>query len=340
MNKNPRVSVLMPVYNGERYLREAVESILDQTFTDFEFVIVDDGSTDNTWQILQSYAANEPRIVLVRNETNVGVARSLNKGLELARGEYVARMDADDVSLPGRLTAQVAFLDEHPEVGVLGCAVQVIDGCGNPSRIRRFPAEHGVIKWCLCFDDPIAHPTVMMRREVVGRVGGYSTDLLTAEDYDLWRRLNQVTRLSNLPEMLLYLRRHEACVTRAHRAKQLENSIKISHLRMSEALKEDVPVQVVQRLWSKEFEGLDHVRQAANLVYRLCQASIADSTLSPAEKRMIRRDAARRLFGLACQQTHDGRAWEVLGLACRLAPLIIGRAVAGRLRRIVHERLL
>ena len=338
MMSTPPVSVLMPVSNGELYLREAVESILNQTFSDFEFLIIDDGSTDSTWEILGSY--DDPRIHLVQNEDNIGLIRSLNRGLGLARGKYIARMDADDVSLPERLVLQVNFLDAHPEIGVLGCGVWVIDGCGNPSHIRRFPAEHGVIKWHLCFDVPIAHPTVMMRREVVARAGGYRTDMVHAEDYDLWRRLSQVARLSNLPEVLLYLRRHEGCVTRAHRAKQWENSIKISQLMMSKALEEDVPGQVVQRLWSREFEKVNDVRRAANLVYRLCQASVADGALSPAEKRMIRRDAARRLFGLAHQQTHDGRAWEVLGLACRLDPLIIGRAAAGRLRRIVHERLL
>jgi len=338
MMSTPLVSVLMPVYNGEPYLREAVESILNQTFTDFEFIIIDDGSTDSTWEILIEH--NDPRIRLVRNKANIGLIRSLNKGLGLARGEYIARMDADDVSFPERLAQQVSSLDGHPEVGVLGCGVQVIDGCGNPSHIRRFPAEHGVIKWCLCFDDPIAHPTVMMRREVVVRAGGYNADMVHAEDYDLWRRLSWTTCLSNLPEVLLHLRRHEACITRAHRAKQLENSIRISQLIMSEVLGEDVPVQVVQRLWSREFEKVNDVRRAANLVYRLCQASVADGALSPAEKRMIRRDAARRLFGLARQQTRDGRAWEVLGPACRLDPWVIGRAAAGRLRRIVHERLL
>ncbi len=129
--KVPRVSVLMSVYNGERFLRDSVESILGQTFTDFEFLILDDGSTDSTCEILEEYANKDARIVLVRNDRNLGLTRSLNKGLRLVRGEYLARQDADDISLPKRLEMQVKFLDAHPEVGVVGSALEIIDENGN-----------------------------------------------------------------------------------------------------------------------------------------------------------------------------------------------------------------
>jgi len=149
---------------------------------------MDDGSTDNTWQILQSYATSEPRIVLVRNETNVGVAGSLNRGLGLARGPYIARMDADDISLPERLATQVVFLDEHPEIGVVGCAVQIIDARGSLMKVVRHPTMHGPLLWALCFYTPIAHPTAVFRRAVVERVGGYDDALLANQDRDLWQR--------------------------------------------------------------------------------------------------------------------------------------------------------
>lgn len=333
-----RVSVLMPVYNGATYLREALDSILRQTFRDFEFIIINDGSTDRSAEIVRSY--DDPRLRYFENEQNIGLIRSLNRGLALARSPYIARMDADDISLPERLAKQVEFLDAHPEVGVLGCAVQVTDGCGNPSHVWRFPAEHGFLRWCLCFYNPIPHPTVMMRREVVDQVGEYSSDMIHAEDYDLWRRLSWVTRLSNLQDVLLYLRKHEAGVTNRHLAQQRKNSIRISQLMMSEVLGEDVPMNLVQCLWSQEFETLNDVRQVAKLIYRLCQASVADSALSTAEKRMIRRDAANRLFRLARPRIRDMHMWEVLGLVCRLDPLLAGRAVIGPIRRIVRERLL
>lgn len=334
----PLVSVLMPVYNGELYLQEAMESILDQTFREFEFIIINDGSTDYTGEIVQSYA--DPRIRCFENEQNMGVARSRNRALSLAQSPYIAVMDADDVSLPERLAKQVDFLDAHPEVGVLGSLVQVIDGDGNKSHTLRPPAEHGVLRWSLCFGGPIAHPTVMMRREVVERVGGYNSDLVTAEDYDLWRRLSGVTRLFNLQDVLLYLRDHGASVRKRHRTEHQHNRIRVSRLMVSEVLGEDVPARVVQGLWSKEFESADDVHQAARLIYRLYQASITDSTLSTAGKQMIRRDAARRLFRLARPRIRDVRVWGVLGLVCRLDPLVIGRAATGRLRRVVGKRLL
>lgn len=334
----PRVSVLMSVYNGGTYLREAIDSILQQKFTNFEFIIINDGSTDHSAEIMQSYY--DPRIRYLENDKNIGLISSLNRGLALAESPYIARMDADDISLPGRLAKQVNFLNEHSEVGALGGSVQIIDGCGSLSDIWRFPTEHSFLKWCLFFDDPIAHPTVMMRRAAVIRAGGYSTDWVHAEDYDLWRRLSRITRLSNLQDVLLYLRRHQVCVTRVHHAQQLKNSIRISQLMMSEVLDEDVPIQIVQRLCSEGFEKLNDIRQAASVIYKLCQASVAENELPPTEKRMICRDAARRLLGLARQRTRDGRAWKILSLACRLDPLVIGRVAEGRFRRIVRERLI
>ena len=336
--QTPRASVVMSVYNGEPYLRAAVDSILAQTYTDYEFIIIDDASTDATAAILDGF--DDLRIVRSRNEENIGLTRSLNKGLVIARGEYIARMDADDISLPERLAKQVDFLDTHPEIGVLGTAVRVIDGSGNLSHIWRLPAKHALIKWRLCFSDSIAHPTVMMRREALEQVRGYDTGFMSAQDYDLWRRLSRVTHLANLQEALLLLRRHETCVTHAHRPKQLENSIRISQMMISEVLGQDVPIQAVERLWNKESTSVDHVYQLADLIYSLFQTRVSDNTLSLAESRIIRRDAARQMARLVRQQACDGRAaWGVLIRACRLDPLVIGRAAVRKLRRIAREWL-
>lgn len=331
----PKVSVVMSVYNGGEYLREAIESILHQTFKDFEFVIVDDGSTDSTCKILTTY--RDERMTLVRNQENLGLARSLNRGLEIARGEYVARQDADDVSLPERLAQQLEFLEEHPEVGVVGGAVQIIDGGGNASDIWRFPGEHGVLKWRLCFGNPIMHSTVMMRREIVNRVNGYDVEMEVAMDYDLWRRLSSVTRLANLQDVLVWLRRHEDSVTSKHFVQQRNNSIKISRLAMAGILSEDVPLDVVQLLWSQEFRSGNELLEVAGLVHRLCEATIADRALSPAERHMIRRDAASRLFCLARPRIQDARVWQVLGLACRLDPSLVARVAMSIFHRMIRE---
>ncbi len=160
----------MSVYNGEKYLREAIDSILGQTFKDFEFLIIDDGSTDSSVEIIRSYA--DPRIRLIQNEENIGLSRSLNKGLKLARGEYIARMDADDISLPRRLAAQVGLLDKQPDIGLVGTSIQLIDCDGERMHVHRVPTTHAQILWALCFTTPLAHPSVVFRKVIIECVGG------------------------------------------------------------------------------------------------------------------------------------------------------------------------
>jgi len=197
------VTVIMPVYNAARYVAEAVESILAQTFTDFEFIIIDDGSTDETPAILARYS--DPRIRVVRKECNEGLVAALNLGIELARGKYLARMDADDVSLPQRFEKQVAALDRMPDVAVLGTKAIQIDISGRfiehvvsvtePSAIRR-RLEAGIT--------PIVHPSVMMRTHFIRQLGGYRTAFRHAEDKDLWlRAIERGAQIRNLNGVLL-----------------------------------------------------------------------------------------------------------------------------------------
>jgi glycosyltransferase involved in cell wall biosynthesis len=329
MTDLPRVTVLMPVYNGETYLREAVDSVLHQTLDDFEFLIVDDGSTDSSAAILESYT--DPRIRVVHNPTNLKLVATLNKGLDLARGEYVARMDCDDISLPERLEKQLAFMEAHSEVGVLGTACQYIDGCSRPGLVRSNPTPHSLIRWHLCFTCPMTHPTVMMRKSIIQQLGAYASQAIrgrekySAEDYDLWRRASSVTELANLPEVLLYLRKHEANVTRIHQAGNLENSIRISHLVISEFLGEPVPLDIVALLWREDFQNADQVLQAARLVCRLYQAGVTGEALSGADRRLMRRYVATRLFAMAYLGMRYIRSWPVFGWAWRFGPLLVSR---------------
>jgi hypothetical protein len=217
----PKVSVVMSVYNSGKYLREAADSILGQTFRDFEFIIVDDGSTDSTWAILTSY--NDPRIVLVRNEENIGLTRSLNKGLAVASGEYVARMDADDISLPHRFEKQVAFLKKHSGIGILGSICQRIDTNGREQGLHQAPTNDLQIRWTSLLANPFWHPTVMIRRDVLTQNGlNYDEAFQTAQDYDLWTRTLKYTRGANLSEPLIQYRLCHS-VTNTHREAQLKN---------------------------------------------------------------------------------------------------------------------
>jgi glycosyltransferase involved in cell wall biosynthesis len=209
----PRCSVLMPVYNAEPYVGAAVESILQQTYADFEFVIVDDGSTDRSREILEGYAARDPRITLI-SRPNTGYLRALNEGLALCHGEFVVRMDADDVALADRLRQQIAFLDAHPECVMVGSALLRIDADGDVLCHERLPENHEEIEARLLrVEGAIAHPAAVIRRQVLVEVGGYRESYYGAEDHDLWLRLAERGRLANLPEALLKCRVHAANFT-------------------------------------------------------------------------------------------------------------------------------
>lgn len=338
MDKNiiPKISVLMPVFNCRQYIEESVNSIINQTFTDFEFLIIDDCSTDGTFEYLQSLS--DPRINLIRKTQNSGHTISLNMGLELAKGEYIARMDGDDVSLPERLTKQVDFLETHPEIGVLGTRVQIMDAFGNISHTLQFPTQHGVLRWSLCFYNPIVHPSVIMRREIIERAGGYNPDMKHAEDYDLWRRLSGLTRLSNLQDVLFCLRKHDANVSILNPPEERRFSVQVSRQMISHILNEDVPAVTVQCLWDSRSQSAYYARHVAELVYRLYQSIVSDVELPVLEKHAIRRDAAGRMYVLSRSWVKDISVWGVLVRACYLDPLLVLRIAKQRLLRLFYMR--
>ncbi|TAK13057.1 MAG: glycosyltransferase family 2 protein [Anaerolineae bacterium] len=208
----PVVTVLMSVYNSAATVGATVESILAQTFADFEFLIVDDASTDESAQVLAGY--DDPRLRIVRNERNLGLTASLNRGLEMAQGTFIARMDADDVSRPRRLAKQVAYLNANPDVGMVGSWVQTI---GERNEVWRYPTRHEDIRAEMLFNAVHVHSTVMLRREVLEKHNlHYDERLLRAQDYDLWARLGKVTRLANLPETLVEYHLHKGQVGARH----------------------------------------------------------------------------------------------------------------------------
>ncbi len=212
----PKVSVIMPVYNGEKYLREAIESILNQTFTDFEFIIINDASKDSTEEIIMSYA--DDRIVYLKNEQNLGVAGTLNRGLEAARGEYIARIDADDIAMPERFEKQVAFMDAHPEVGVLGTDI-IMFGEDFEEREFIFSHEKEDLKAELFLKSPIAHPTVMIRNNILKMHSLKYTEKYNGfEDFALWWDIAKHGDIAVLPECLVKYRQHMGQVTKKHKS--------------------------------------------------------------------------------------------------------------------------
>lgn len=211
MSKNPIVSVLMPVYNAEKYVAEAVESVLNQTFADFEFLMIDDGSLDGSLEILQRYAKTDQRIRLV-SRPNTGYVVALNEMLQLARGKYLARIDADDVALPERFAKQVEYMEQHPECVVVGSRVLLIDSDGDPLRemVELFTHEQIDNQHLEGGSSQVIHPSAIMRREAVEHVGGYLKHYMPAEDLDLFLRLAECGHVVNLPDVLTKYRQHLA----------------------------------------------------------------------------------------------------------------------------------
>jgi hypothetical protein len=224
MNETPRVTVLMPVYNGEEFLREAVESILGQTFPDFELLVINDGSTDGSAEILRNMS--DPRMRLVHNERNMGLIATLNRGFELAQGEYLARMDCDDVSRPERLARQVDYLDRNRAIGLCGAWFRKFGPGGD--KVVRWETEPEGVRASMLFASSVAHPTVMLRREAfVSRQLRYDPEFPHAEDYDLWARAMSFMDMANLPEVLLDYRVHPHQVTQRLSQAQVESAGKV-----------------------------------------------------------------------------------------------------------------
>ncbi len=205
MSNKPTISVVMPGYNAERFLKEAIDSVLAQTFTNFELIFINDGSTDSTESIVKSI--NDPRIVYLDNGENKGLAYSFNVGIKIARGEFIARMDADDICVKNRFAKQVAFLNSHPKVGVVGSSIIVIDENNRAIKTLKRDRDHINIKWSSLFSTPMYHPTVMARTEIL-KNNLYDESLSNSEDYELWSRLlfTTDTHFANMDEPLLRYR--------------------------------------------------------------------------------------------------------------------------------------
>lgn len=206
----PTVTVLLPVYNGEKYLRETLESILAQTWKDFELLIVDDGSTDRSAEIIASF--DDKRIRVLSNPERLKLSGALNRGLREARGEHIARMDADDIAFPQRLQSQIDFMRRRPETGICGTGIEKF-GCGKPSR-DIYPASTQSIKAYALFDCPFCHPTVMMRRDMLLSCNlWYDGSYYPTEDYELWTRAADFFPVANMKDVLLRYRIHDGSMT-------------------------------------------------------------------------------------------------------------------------------
>lgn len=250
MTKSLLVSIVMPVYNGERYLRSAIDSILNQTFKDFEFIIVNDGSTDRSPEIVTSY--KDPRIK-VFNKSNSGIVDSLNLGIKESKGKYIARMDADDISLPLRIESQVKFMEKNREIGLLGTTMQIIYEDGGLGYVVAPLTEDEDIRKAFLVTNMLVHGSAMMRRTILDQVGKYSKKAKHVEDYDLWIRFSRVTKISNLQDLLYQWRVNLSGLSHKNSAEQTRTEGEIRRNFWEETLEENnLPRSSVSYIMSRK----------------------------------------------------------------------------------------
>lgn len=340
LGPTPRVTVLTATYNGARFLSHTLDSILGQTFTDFEYIIIDDASTDESPQILQTYAQKDDRIRLVRNAQNLNPAGALNRGLEAARGEFVAILDHDDLALPERLARQVAFLDAHVDIGAVGAQARIIDENGAQVDTKRYPAKSAIIRWFLFFGAPILHSAAMYRRARLNELGGYSTKHPYLCDYELLIRLAECTRVANLQEELTCYRRSSTQVSSVQKRPQNGQMLLLQFALQQRWLGLRPDLRVFQTLldWFRRIPPVDaqQGQAAAAWLTQLWKQYLAVTPLCGDELESLRRVMAQRWLRMAhvayaTQRPAARTCWHV---AHELDPQIMQRPESwARLRK-------
>ena len=257
MNKSSFVSVVMPVYNCAQYLRESIDSILKQTFRNFEFIIINDGSTDMTPEILNEYENKDSRIKII-NQTNRGIVAALNKGLFEAKGEWIFRMDGDDVALPHRFAVQIEAINKNPRLVLLGGWCQQINSQGTPLKINKYPTNHDALVRSLETLRPFfPHPTACFRRDIIMQLGGYRERFSQSQDTDLWLRLVGLGEFACCEHVVLQLRKHEDNVSNLQsRLQQLKGVAALScYFRRKVGISD--PSQMDEEVWQKFLEWVE-----------------------------------------------------------------------------------
>lgn len=346
----PAVSVVISVYNGLPYLEEAIESILRQTFENFEFIIINDGSSDGSKEVLERLAGQDGRIRLV-HQKNLGLPAALNRGIGMAGGKYIARMDADDISLAGRLQHQVDFLNEHPEVGVLGTQISEIndEGTEHPNGWL-LPTTPGFTAWRTLFRCCICHPSVMMRRHILSKVGGYDVSLRVAQDFDLWTRLILHTGLQNLPEVLFKRRKWggNATIMKADNQSSISTA---SLLPLHEQIMQgEVSPHVVSFLHHQQHGGAAYAAKETggdarlaedcfSHVLKLHSAFTQRFEWAATDRQKITQDVYQKLFNIAQVVGAESKfkGWTLKAQAHLLIPRRIPRWLLAGVRRRVTE---
>jgi glycosyltransferase involved in cell wall biosynthesis len=324
---NPLISVVMPIYNPTEYLPEAIESIIHQTFPHFEFIIISDDSSEKTRAILDDYQTRDKRIH-VYHQQRTGLVSSLNRGFHLAKGKYIARMDGDDISLPGRFEKQYNYLEKHPETGICGTWMEYTDEHGTTLHRPKTPASHNLLAWQIFFSSPFDHPTVMIRKDIVEKAGFYHPEKKYAEDYDLWTRLFFITKFANIPEFLVKYRSHSHNISSVHATDMATMSDRIKLELIENFLPKEqlqgVEPDKIQNLWNPAVLGTAQIKEQVRLLHLLHLNFLRKFHLTKTEKREVSHDIITRYVRYAY---HSSQKSKFLSLviccnACKISPKI------------------
>jgi glycosyltransferase involved in cell wall biosynthesis len=270
---NPKISVIMPAYNASRFLDESIRSILNQTFKDFEFIIIDDCSTDDTPLIIKKYMAQDARIIYRRNEKHIDQLLGRNMAFGYARGEYVAMLDADDIALPGRLETQYDYLCRHPDIALVGGWAEIIDERGLVTGHKNPEENFELLKYRLLLRNPMFHSAMFFRKDAIVKIGGYDPEYLYAEDYRLYYSLMKNDyRIGNVPEPVIKYRVHSQQVTTVPRSRQIQlvsasktHHDMINHYMPVPLEKVKVSIETVHKIRSDLFSVLSAINFCRNL---------------------------------------------------------------------------
>ena len=276
MNAAPAISVLMSVYNGSIHVRKAIDSISRQSFRDFEFIVIDDASTDDSLQVVESIS--DDRIRIVRNETNCGLAKSLNKGLDIARGKYIARIDADDVAAPDRLSRQYFALEADSSLVLVGSCGYFYHGDTGMCEPWDVPLTDFSIRMRMCYENPFIHSSVILRRETIeAHQLRYDESFSCAQDYDLWARLSDYGRMLNLPDRLVTFHWHSRNISLVRKAEQSALAVDVAASYLAKIFPELTP-QDARKIDRLPFLCSDNeLRQAKRLISAMVRHSCVDS---------------------------------------------------------------
>ncbi|WP_165601727.1 glycosyltransferase family A protein [Methylobacillus sp. MM3] len=258
LNTSPSVSIVLPIYNGARWIKRSMLSVLEQSLSDFELIVIDDGSVDHSWDVISSFS--DKRILAIK-QPNCGLAATLNIAVRSAQAPYIARQDQDDLSFPSRLQKQAEFLIANPDIGMVGTSAEIWVGDTKTNRLLEHPADDASIKFNLLFDNPFVHSSVMIRRSVFEQVGGYCEDKSRQppEDYELWSRVAREFKVANLPEVLLAYREVPGSMSRTGLNPFLNRLIKISAENIAWYSGHDIEspeVVAISRLAHAVYEGI------------------------------------------------------------------------------------